>query len=300
VENKLKQIAEDTWLTQVRNYVPSAWIGHAPFLRFLIRELKPRVFVELGTHNGFSYFVACQTVQELGLPTKTYAIDHWGGDKHAGIFDETVYESAKALNEQYKSFSTLVKMTFLEARSFVPNEIDLLHIDGLHTYDAVKEDFETWLPKMNSNGVILLHDIHVRHADFGVYRLWEEIKSVYSTIEFVGSYGLGVIFLGSIPDNSLRLVKEIADKGNLMQIQGVFGGLSDGVIQNYRLIVESSINMELNEVNRDVEKLEIEIIKYKANFDSISNQLEAIRDSTSWKLTLPLRKVVSILKVRRK
>jgi hypothetical protein len=295
MEIQLKQIAEDSWLTQVQHYVPSAWIGHAPFLKFIIRELKPKVFVELGTHNGFSYFIACGTIKELGFATKTFAVDHWGGDKHAGVFDKTVFESVQSLNQQYKHFSTLLKMTFLEARENVPNDIDLLHIDGLHTYEAVKEDFETWLPKMNPDGVILLHDIHVRHDDFGVYKLWEHIKSKYTTIEFVGSYGLGVIFLGNINNDALKFLKELADDGNFMQFQGVFGGLSDVVIQNYRSIVESKYQAELVDKNSVIKELEIEIEKYILDVGFVKTQLEALRASKSWRFTSPLRKVFSIL-----
>ena len=284
----LKSIAEDGWLTQIRNYVPSAWIGHSPFLRFLIRDVKPAVFVELGTHNGFSYFVACSTVQELALPTKTFAIDHWLGDQHAGSFDEAVYQSAVILNRQYESFSTLLKMSFAEARKEITDPIDLLHIDGLHTYEAVKEDFYTWLPKMSQNGIILLHDIHVRHADFGVYKLWAEIRNDFSTIEFVGSYGLGVIFLGSIPGEALILLKQYSDSGEMMQVQGVFGALSDSVLQNYRLVETSQISSQL-EIQR------VEIDKLKMDLDMSNTALSIMRNSKSWRFTKPLRKILSLL-----
>ena len=307
MEAELKKIAEDGWLTQIRNYVPSAWIGHAPFLRFLIRELKPKVFVELGTHNGFSYFVACQTIQELGLPTKAFAVDHWLGDQHAGLFDESVYQSVLALNDQYKNFSTLLKMSFAEARAEVSDSIDLLHIDGLHTYAAVKEDFDTWLPKMSKDGIILLHDIHVRHADFGVYKLWAEIKNQFSTIEFTGTYGLGVIFLGSIPGTAIAMLKEFSDSGELMQVQGVFGAHSDGVIQNYRMINDSKFYAEIEQQRAEIEQQRAEIEQQRAQieqqraqiemlknyFNESSKQLNLIVNSKTMRLTKPLRIVLN-------
>ena len=117
------------------NYVAqSAWIEHVPFAFWLMENLKPKKFVELGTHYGVSYFAFCQATQRLGLNTRCFAVDTWKGDEHAGIYDENVFQKVKQHNEsQYSDFSRLVRSAFDDALShFEDGTIDLLHIDGLH------------------------------------------------------------------------------------------------------------------------------------------------------------------------
>jgi len=175
---------------------PNAWVGHLPFAAWLIQQIKPDVFVELGTHSGNSYFAFCQAVDDESLSTKCYAVDTWSGEEHAGFYDETIFHKVNAHNQKhYEKFSRLMRMTFDQANDyFTGGSIDLLHIDGLHTYEAVKHDFETWLPKLTPGAVVLFHDINVRERDFGVWKFWEELKEHYpNNLEFLHSHGLGVL-----------------------------------------------------------------------------------------------------------
>lgn len=176
-----------------------SWHRHMPFAFAMLDMLKPRVFVELGSHWGDSYCAFCQGVVQQGLATRCYAVDTWQGDAHAGHYDDEVYEDLSAWhNARYSAFSTLLRMTFDEALAHFPDgSVDVLHIDGLHTYEAVKHDFDTWLPKMSSQGVVLFHDTNVRHSDFGVWQLWAELAEKFPSFEFPFGFGLGVLAVGT-------------------------------------------------------------------------------------------------------
>ena len=182
-----------------RRYKPGdtgTWSGHLAFASDLIQAIQPKILVELGTHWGESYFTFCQTIAENRLDCLCYAIDHWLGERHSGAYGEEVYGDVREYNQQYyKTFSYLVRSNFDEAiAQFSDESIDLLHIDGLHTLEASSHDFWSWWPKVRPGGFVLLHDICARHADFGIWKLWEEIKNQFSeTFEFRHSWGLGVV-----------------------------------------------------------------------------------------------------------
>lgn len=192
----------------------SAWREHLPFAMYLISQLRPQLVVELGTHRGDSYCAMCQAVGELKIRTRCYAVDTWTGDEHAGLYGEQVFEDLKKHHDPlYSGFSTLLRMTFDGARErFADGSIDLLHVDGLHTYGAVKHDFMTWLPKMSQQSIMLFHDISVFDRDFGVHQLWAEIADKYPSFSFHHGHGLGVLCAGGEVPNSLIPFFEIAQR----------------------------------------------------------------------------------------
>jgi hypothetical protein len=216
---------------------PNAWVGHLPFAAWLIQALSPKIFVELGTHTGNSFFAFCQSVVETCASTKCYAVDTWQGDEHAGQYTDEIFTKVNEHHQaHYAGFSRLLRMTFDNAINYFDDEsIDILHIDGLHTYEAVRHDFETWLPKLAPGAVVLFHDTNVYERDFGVYKLWQELQARYpNNLEFMHSHGLGVLQLSNAPaDSTLEwLTPNSSEKKILINY---FAALGLGQLEHFEL-----------------------------------------------------------------
>jgi O-antigen biosynthesis protein len=193
--------------TKPEYFQVSRWTGHIPFSMLLVDLMRPRCFVELGTHYGVSYMAICQAVKMLNAGTQCYAVDTWTGDLQAGAYSDDVLSTLRARHDPaYGSFSTLMQMSFDEAAEhFDPGSIDLLHIDGCHQYEAVRHDFETWRPRLSDQAVVLFHDTVERNEElrFGVWRLWEDLSAEYPAFNFTHEHGLGVLAVGKNYASSL-------------------------------------------------------------------------------------------------
>ena len=192
-----------------------AWQEHIPFAMTLMHLTKPQVLVELGVHKGDSYLAFCQAIAsnpERG-DSKCYGVDTWQGDPHAGYYgDDVLTELRRFHDAHYSSFSRLIQGTFDDAaRGFAEGSIDLLHIDGTHTYDAVKCDWETWLPKLSPRAIVLFHDTNVHEMDFGVWKLWAELAAAYPHFEFKHGHGLGVLAVGPDIPAAAKFLFELND-----------------------------------------------------------------------------------------
>ena len=229
----------------------SAWREHIPFAMFLVDLLKPLVFVELGTHWGDSYCAFCQAVGDLQLDARCFAVDTWKGDEQTGFYGTDVLDNLRAHHDPlYGGFSTLVQSTFDESlRYFADGTIDLLHIDGCHSYEAVKHDFQSWLPKLSRRGVVLFHDANVREREFGVWRLWDELKQLHPHFEFLHGHGLGVLGIGQDQPKRLQELFESSD-GEIARVRNFFFQLG------HRLTVEVQRNGHIAQLEMENQALQ--------------------------------------------
>lgn len=218
-------------LMRPRIVPPYGWVGHIPFAYLAIDLLRPRNLVELGTHSGNSYMAFCQAATALALDCRFTAIDNWRGDEHAQHYGEQVYAALKSRHDPlYGKFSRLLRSRFDDAlQEFGDGTIDLLHIDGLHTYEAVRHDFETWLPKLSDRAVVLLHDTEVRDRNFGVAQFFEELSKRYPCFGFRHNSGLGVVMVGANVSESFQDFFRSAEQGP-QAMRGFFEALAGTLV----------------------------------------------------------------------
>jgi hypothetical protein len=286
----------------------SAWLGHAPFAYWIMDAARPRSVVELGTHYGFSYFVFCEAIVRLGLDSTAFALDTWQGDDQAGLYGEEVYGFVSGVNERdYAGFSRLLRGYFDDSLSEVPDgSVDLLHIDGRHGLEDVTHDFNAWLPKLSPRGVVLFHDIAEHQPGFGVWQFWETVRQRYPSFAFDHSHGLGVLGVGSdLPERLVTFFAASAESGDLIRAtyEKLGSRVEDLALVHQRADAESSLRAELaaqNEQMRVVEQLldevRSELGSAVAEAEGLRQQLSAVHNSTSWKVTRPLRALGPLLR----
>jgi glycosyltransferase involved in cell wall biosynthesis len=286
--------------------------------------LRPRVFVELGTHGGYSYFVFCQAVQRLRLSTRCFAVDTWNGDEQIGFYGEEVYQQVCARNDRlYSGFSNLIRSTFEEAAVHFSDEtVDLLHIDGRHLYNDVKKDFERWRAKLSSRSVVLFHGTR----GFGVFKLWEELRASHPTFEFLHGSGLGVLGFGrDLPHAVERFLELSSNAESSSHIREAYSRIGSAISLEFaKEQLTTRITRLANETHVSKargDELESEVTRLKADLSLTKSQLalrttelleeharrtelnelaevqlqrvRSMEASTSWRVTEPLRLIAT-------
>ena len=171
----------------------------------MLDKIKPTFVLEIGTAGGGSLFLISRAASDNA---SIISIDLPGGE---GLGGEGYPAPRIPL---YKSFAKSgQKIHLLTVDSHSPEalekvktilngaELDLLFIDGDHSYEGVKKDFETYYPLVRKGGKIAFHDIVPSsrvHKSCKVQKFWEEIKHRYKYSEIVadwdqGSSGIGII-----------------------------------------------------------------------------------------------------------
>lgn len=176
----------------------------AAFVR-LVRRRRLSVIVEIGTAKGGTLWAWCQLSDPAAL---IVSIDLPEGP-FGGGYDSTLEPRLRAY-ARYRQDVVLIRGDSHSAetlselqRVLGERKIDLLFIDGDHTYSGVRRDFETYSSLVADNGLIAFHDIVPGPDDAvgGVPAYWREIRERECVVEFVNDWdqcgcGIGVVVNG--------------------------------------------------------------------------------------------------------
>lgn len=166
----------EKYIARFNNEVAAKYIDivdHLPTLR----SLAHGTVVEIGVRDGSSTNALLLGIKENG--GHLYSIDITA--KCGTIFND---EDWTFIHGDSGSPETAAK---------VPQEIDVLFVDGDHEYQYVKLDLMTYGPRVKKGGIILMHDVLMPDLP-GVFRAYEEYAASRKEVK-LGSWGLGILYV---------------------------------------------------------------------------------------------------------
>lgn len=174
----------------VHGFLTDPSIIHTQQLGLLVLLTTPircpfgiKKIAEIGVYSG-----GTSTLLRLGYPSAhLYLIDPWEINSEYENSDGPITKNPEHMQDAYHAicrqfeddpFTSILRMPSLEAAKDVPNDLDLVIVDGNHDYEQVKQDILTWLPKLRSKGLMIGDDYYLNSDKFpGVKKAVHEIFS---------------------------------------------------------------------------------------------------------------------------
>jgi predicted O-methyltransferase YrrM len=188
----------------------------------MVADLKPRCVMEIGTSTGGVLFLLARAAAPdamligLDLPRATDAVGHGGVAPWKERYFRGFAGSRQSIELVLGDSHAATTRSHVE-RLLGGRELDVLFIDGDHSYEGVRQDFHDYAPLVRPGGLIGFHDIvaDVRTRtgadtknDAGeVHRFWAELKRDHDVIELVENadqdgFGIGAIHQRGSPSRA--------------------------------------------------------------------------------------------------
>ena len=159
------------------------------YLELLNATPEGGVFIELGCYKGKSTSFIGVEIHKRKRDINFFAVDSFQGATNSTDANEIkAYEGISEIEESYtynvsligNKIKTIVSLTDEAAKYFNDEEIDVIFVDGGHSYEVVKADILAWLPKMKKGGIMAGHDFN---AWQGVNKAVQEIFGTPHKVE---------------------------------------------------------------------------------------------------------------------
>lgn len=168
----------------------------------MVDELRPKTILEIGTYRGGTLFIHSRLAAPRATLISVDLPGSWLGNcwrwAHAPIFKRFTREGQtlhllRADSHRQETLSAVTRL--LDGRP-----LDLLFVDGDHSYSGVRADFEMYSPLVRPGGIVAFHDIAEQPLPCEVARFWNEVKLGYHYKEILHSpaehaMGIGLLEL---------------------------------------------------------------------------------------------------------
>jgi predicted O-methyltransferase YrrM len=168
----------------------------------LVAKMRPATVLEIGTYRGGTLFIHSRlaspdaTLVSIDLPGSPFGrVWRWA---HTPIFKRFTKRGQILHLLREDSHCSQTQATVLKLLN--GQQIDLLFIDGDHSYTGVRADFEMYSPLVRPGGIVAFHDIAFQLPPNEVARFWNEIKTSHKHKEILhratkDAMGIGIVEL---------------------------------------------------------------------------------------------------------
>lgn len=162
--------------------VPEEYVNYLWFLK----NGSFKSYLNIGIGKGGSFLAETYIQENLDVSVAIDNSSYWHNDQRNSIVEKIQWlKSNVKFNVEFHDADSVSWLKENASRKF-----DVIFIDGDHSYQGVKNDYENSLPLLNENGYVIFHDI-ASVACPGVVGLWNEIKNP-NCQEFVASNTCGI------------------------------------------------------------------------------------------------------------
>ena len=167
---------------QLNHGVASLQFDEAALLYRLARDATSGPFAEIGRFKGGSTIVFATALPD--------GVELWSYDVHVALRPDMPGEQLDGeLSAALERFGLAHKVHLVVADSRTvdppPEPLEVLFIDGDHSYEGAKADFERWQPFVRPNGHVLFHDA----VDTGGYgNVYPGVARLVGEIERAGAW----------------------------------------------------------------------------------------------------------------
>jgi len=167
-----------------------------------ISALEARVIVEIGTAKGGTLLLLARSADPRATLISIDLPDGSFGEGYP-VWRTPVYRRFALPTQTLTLIRADSHLESTRARveaALAGRQIDLLFIDGDHSYEGVRSDFEDYAPLVRPGGLIAFHDIVEGQPEAvgGVPRFWKELHGRLGGEEIVadpsqGACGIGLV-----------------------------------------------------------------------------------------------------------